>query len=134
MLRILRVDCKCILRESCIRDIKRLEINSKNSVKSKEIWMAEECKGQIDLDPERDFAVTVMLKSVLPKNQKTTSTTHQFVGVNLPTCQNLALSSTNLASSSAILCLVQTTSNKISSQLFKVSSPWVRSGDTTRKR
>ena len=103
VLQILRVDCKCILRESCIRDIKRLEINSKNSVKSKEIMMVEECKGLIDPDPVRDFAVTEKQRNVLPKSQKTTSTTHQFVGVNPPICQNLALSSTNLASSSVIL-------------------------------
>jgi len=103
VLRILRVDCKCILRESSIRDSKRLEINSKNSVKSKETWMAEDSKDPTDPDPVKDFAVTVMLKTVLPKSQKTTSTTHQFVGVNRPTCLSSALSSTNLALSSVTL-------------------------------
>ena len=103
MLRILRADSKCILRESSIRDSKRLEINSKNSVKSKETMTAEDSKDPTDPDPVKDFAVTVMLKTVLPKSQKTTSITHQFDGVNLPTCPSLVLSSTNLASSSVIL-------------------------------
>jgi hypothetical protein len=72
-----RVDCKCILRVSCIRDIKRLENNSKNSVKSKEIWMAEESKELIDQDPVIDFAVTVNKRSVSLKNRKIISTTPQ---------------------------------------------------------